>query len=335
MEIQHNKGDYVIVQVGPATVAAKIRALDGKKVKLLSIQVPHIQTLRNSFVAKASDILVNLGPTPFPGKVYGHDLTKLYWGETEHEHFGALHWFYTPPKDVKRNLDKAFNITFKRLNKVGLEFLASESDTLWEILSFNKEKYSGEYAHTKREAVPSILRIRPESMDASDYPYVIAHELGHRLHFQYARRSSLEAKWITLYNTSIRVTEIDRKISKQLLKDLIEGDTSPRAFLRSLDDDDKLAYRWILRYVKSTHSLSPNELDILWQEDKSELEKVWPNRTIPKKDLEPLVTPYATKHYKELIAESFAYYLCGKALPKSVNKLVERTISYAKAQAPN
>ena len=45
-----------------------------------------------------------------------------------------------------------------------------------------------------------------------------------------------------------------------------------------------------------------------------------------------MVTDYATKSYKELLAESFAYYCVGKKLPKDIVKLVERTISYTKAK---
>lgn len=38
----------------------------------------------------------------------------------------------------------------------------------------------------------------------------------------------------------------------------------------------------------------------------------------------------ATKNVRELIAESFAYHVIGKKLPKDVVKLVERSIAYAK-----
>jgi hypothetical protein len=52
---------------------------------------------------------------------------------------------------------------------------------------------------------------------------------------------------------------------------------------------------------------------------------------VSKKDLAPLVTEYATKHVKELVAESIAYHLSGKKLPKEVESLVDKTFSYAKS----
>jgi hypothetical protein len=44
-----------------------------------------------------------------------------------------------------------------------------------------------------------------------------------------------------------------------------------------------------------------------------------------------VISEYATKNFRETIAESIAFHLTGTALPKSVVKLTERTLSLAKA----
>jgi hypothetical protein len=64
---------------------------------------------------------------------------------------------------------------------------------------------------------------------------------------------------------------------------------------------------------------------------KDDIRGLWPLRNIPRKELAPIVSEYATKNHKELFAESFAYLLTGKKLPEPIVRLLEKSISHAKA----
>lgn len=321
------KKDYVVLSTGRKNVGARV-VNDGRALLMID---PHIKKRVIDF--SEADVLVNLGPKPAPGKVYGVDFTNLWKGRTEVKGLGLeLNWFYSPEKEVKSNLNKAFRVAHKRLVSRKLGFLMENDNTVWEILPFSKGKYAGMYKHPRDVSVPGRLVIWPEKMGPSDYPYIILHELGHRLHLRFVEDRALNAKWLAIYNRTIQVIDIDKATSKSLLKDLLRGDIRPASFAKTLEDDEhKLAYKWILRWIHQVRSLSVHDLDTMWlAESYSEIESVWPSRAIPKRELKPAVSEYATKNVRELIAESFAFKLCGKKIPKSIDKLLELTIQEAR-----
>jgi hypothetical protein len=60
------------------------------------------------------------------------------------------------------------------------------------------------------------------------------------------------------------------------------------------------------------------------------VEDLWPEKDVDKNELNPIVSEYACKNPEELFAEAFSFSLVGKKLPKSVGKLLDKTLSYAK-----
>ncbi len=323
------KADYVIIETDDKkrTALAKVKQVDGDIVNILYVENQHIQELRHSEEVDVKYVLINLGPNPRAGKVYGCDTAMLYRGHTEHERFGKLYWFYEPEKDVRKSVNTALNITFKNLKKFGLEGLA-EDEIIWEMHPAGKQRWAGRYLHPKKGR--SRIQIAPEHDAPSNYPLLFAHELGHRLHRAWLRSMEIESEWIKLYNTSIKITEVDQKITRRFLKNLTQDFTLSHLKGSLDDDDEKLALTAILRKIKATHGLSPKELNILLKTGEvEEVASVWPTH-IERKDLKPVITEYATVAYTETIAESFAYHVCGMTLPKSVVKLTEKTISSAK-----
>jgi hypothetical protein len=177
----------------------------------------------------------------------------------------------------------------------------------------------------------SHILIRPEHSPADTYPYILAHELGHRIHRQWLQSPSTEARWIKLYNTSINVSPIDPQMCQDMLKKL-SPDFTLKDLKRSLDDDEeKLALKMILRTIKTNHGLTPHELNLLLVSDEvDEVREMWPEH-IDVKSLAPVISEYATTNYSETIAEAIAFHLTGVQLPKAVVKLTEKTLSLAKA----
>ena len=228
---------------------------------------------------------------------------------------------------------KGFDVSHKILSKHGLQKIC-EDNIVWEIEPYNKEKYAGFYVPSKKESDVPRICFKPEIVPPSQYPYVILHELAHHIHYAYLTRNPhLEARWIALFNTSIRVVNISKETSQELLNILLDGDVSPSKLKSELDDDLKLAYTWVLRTMQQNHSISVRELSILLEAgQKDEIKNIWPRHTIKKRDLEPVITEYACKNFRETIAEAISLHLTGTKLPKNVVKLVERTISYVKTQ---
>lgn len=334
------KGDYAVGRTQSNNTKAKLFLfkVTGKTNNQVTGVVEkdcHFANLRSTVEVSTKDIVVNLGPTPVPGKVYGCDTSILHTGRKVHDNFGTIHFFYKPEAELGKKLFAAFDKCAKVLKQHGLDFIIDPSTCVWEVIPFNGEKYAGLYKRSKKPEVrPHTFQIRPEIMPFSEYPYVIYHELGHHLHKEYATGKKLNAAWIRAYNTSIKVEDIKRDKSQELLDMLLGQEDMPSDFRSILSEEDTITYKWILRSISQRHSLSVKELDLLFEADfKDDIRALWPTRGVSKRDLEPIVTEYATKHVNELIAEAIAFRLVGKQLPKNVESLVDKTFSYAKANS--
>lgn len=327
------KDNLVVCSVDGNVFPARVLAAKGKAVAVVQLKNEHIPHKRHTLEVDISDVKINLGDSPPPGKAYGYDFTKVYRGRREHEHFGTLNFFYKPKKEIRKSLFKAYDVVYKKLDKLGLAKIAGD-DIVWEIEPYNNEKYAGMYYPGKGDKDLPRIAFKPESVVPSMYPYVILHELAHHMHLTYLKRNAaLEAKWISLFNTSIKVINIPKDTSQQILDILLDSDV-PASKLRSeLDDDLKLAYTWILRTIQQNHAVSVDDLNVLLRANyKDEVKALWPRFNLKKKDLQPVISLYACKNVKETVAEAISLHLTGTKLPKQVIKLTERTLSYIKTQ---
>lgn len=330
------RGDYCIgvsKDQGNKPFLFKVNSKAGSIVTGILEKHSHIPSQRITLEVSSKDVVLNLGQEPHPGKVHGFDVGNLYKGKKTSDDVGPVHFFYKPEKDVGDNLFRAFSKVSKVLRQNGLDFIIDPSTCIWEVLPYHKEKFAGMYIRSKKaDTHPHRFQIRPEIMPATEYAYVILHELGHHLHMEYATGKKLQASWVRLYNTSILAQSIKKEKSLELLEGLLGQEDLPSDYKSNLSEEDTVVYKFILKTISQQHSLSVRELDLLFEADyKDDIRAVWPTRGVSKKDLAPIVTEYATKNFKELIAESIAYRLTGKKLPKAVEALVDKTFSFAKA----
>lgn len=326
------KNDYFIArqEQGADFLARALEDSDGGDVEAVAEKLCHIAGQRNTLTVAKKNLKLNLGPTPHPGKVYGLDVSRLYYTKKLHDSFGQIHFFYKPDKQIVKDLWQTMDKVAKKLKKVGLEFLLD--GIVWEIEPYNNEKFAGMFVSSKNEKIPNRIQFKPESMVATEYAYLLFHELGHNLHLTYATGKKLNAYWLRLFNTSIRVATVRKETAAQLLEQLMEQEDPPSAFKGQLSEDDALAFKWIVRTIQSVNGLGIKDLDTFFEADmKDDIRKLWPTRTIPRKELEPIVSEYATRNMRELVAESFAFHMTGKKLPEQIVKLLEKTYSYAKA----
>lgn len=315
--------DYAIIKVGNTNALCHIVSRDNKKLNVVLEKNRHIPGLQTNLVIHQKDLVLELGKNPPRGNAYGVDTTSLYKGRKNHDFFGDINFFYKPEKQVVKNLWKAFSIAEKKLKNFNLD-----QDLVIEVLPKFKQKYAGIYMHSRKEKMPNRIQIIPEVMDASDYPYVILHEFAHSLHYRHLMDTDLDADWISLYNTSIKVKTVKKEQCLELLEMVKGSDESIGNVLRTVEDDElRLAGRWILREISKIHGLSIKELSKLQRADKmEEVLEVWPKHALRAKDLEPVISEYATKNYKETVAESLSFHWIGKKLPKSVDKLIDKTL---------
>jgi len=329
-----DKGNYIIGKMrseeGHTLFLGRVVATQGSNIISGYIEKnSHLPKLRQLFEIPRKDVVLDMGPTPYPGTVHKFDTSHLYTGHRkQHEFFGPIHFFYKPEKEVGSVLMQTFDHCATKLEKLKMPAVLQ---TVWEINPKEmKGKWAGFYRHSRApHKLPHTLSIKPEVVPTviSEFAYVVYHEYGHYLHANYIRNPKVNAAWIRLFNTSIKPQTIDKEMSKRLLEALVEGEERPTDFKGQLEEEERLAFNWIIRTIGVEHAVSLKELDTLFVADsKDEIRALWPKRTLTKKELAPIVTEYATKNYHELFAESFAFFMLKKKLPAGIVKLMEKTL---------
>lgn len=337
------KNSYIVgkhrTEEGHTLFLGKVTAVQGSILSGYIEKNCHLPKLRQLFELSTKDVAVNLGPKPYPGQVLKFDTSHLYTGHRKvHDFFGDLHFFYVPDKKVGQTLMAAFDEAARLLKKAKLP---QPENTVWEINPKEmRGKWAGQYAHSKKPGrQPHRLSIKPEMMPVvtREFVYVIMHEYGHYLHANHLKNPKLNAAWIRLFNTSIKPQNIDKEMSRGLLESLLAGEERPTDFRGQLEEQDRNAFNWIVRTINQDHAVNLKELDTLFiADDRDSIKALWPKRTLSKKELAPIVTPYATVNYHELFAESFAYYFLkklpdGTRLPQGIINLMDKTFRRVEA----
>lgn len=329
-------GEYVIASAGDSgkNFLFKVSGVDQGIIVGTLEKDSHVRALRKTVEVPKKDIIVNLGRDPKPGKAYDCDLTALYKGRKTHDVFGTLYWFYKPETEVGDRIVKSFDKCARILKQQRLDFTIQPESSIWEIQKYKDEKYCGMYKRSRDpEKNPHRFLFRPEMVEPKDYAWVILHEHSHHIEREFLHSKSLRGQWVQLYNSTILVEDIDKKVCKELLDQFLGQEELPSDFKSQLDEENALALKWILKHIKQQHKLSIKELDVLFEAGfKDDIRDVWPVSGVSMNDLQPLVTEYATKNFRELFAESVSLHLTGVQLPKSVVSLVEKSLSHVRTQ---
>lgn len=328
------EGDYVLLTEKadkPKLTFAKIEFIDGDNLGCVDVKDMHLPKLRRGFDANPDSVLSIVDPKH---PKFHNNYASIFHRSVLNEDFGLLNWFYEPEEEIRDKLTAAFKHVVDALEKKELGFIIQPTTCAWEIYPYGGEQYAGYYKRNRKpEKNPHRLAIIPEhtDYDHSWYSYVIFHELAHHMHSEFVTGRKLNAKWIDLYSTSVPSRDIGEADTKRILEALLAQQDLPSDFKGQLEEADQEAYKLILKAIKQQHKLGVKELNVLFvAEFTDQIRALWPE-TVIANDLNPLVTKYATKNYRELFAEAFAYHMSGRELPEEVKELVEESIAYAKA----
>ena len=286
---------------------------------------------------KTKDVMVNLGPTPKPGKVYNIDVSNLYRTSVNHDWWGSIHFYVKLDKAILKLLRNSLDRTAKVLDKAGLEAFVDKSDI--EIRA-PKGKWAGMYHHNPKQR--SLTWYAPEKCGgaADIMDYIVYHEFGHCVRFNGVTGNKIRQKWLRLYQKSIKPVVIPSKACDAMWKKLEEQQDADdevgfgEALHNISGEDEKYerALKVILKWLKQVQHLRPKDLDLAWKaRDLEYLRDVWPTSAIDSSDLKPEVSEYATVNVEELFAECFAFHFTKKQIPSSYEDLLDKSISYAKA----
>lgn len=319
-----DKDDFIVVRVG-------------KKNKLCFAHSPkrntaYIEDTMNldepvTVEYDADTLIANLGKDPAPGKAYGVDIQPHY-GDFQSD-IGNVHLYRKLDDDEKKALTVSIKKIVKKVEEQGLAKVFPIKRV--EILN-PKGRWAGEYKiSNKTGEVEDVIRLFPKILSDQIYnQYIWAHELGHAVWFRYVP-DRLRSEWLEMYNESTKVSKAKKSQMEDLCTALVSSQQSVREFQRDIEEEELAMFKEALSYLKKIHKMSPEDVNILLNQNSKVLVAIWPT-TASISNNENLVSEYAQTSVHELWAESFAFWLTGKILPKSVQKLLDKTLKATKAE---
>lgn len=293
-----------------------------------------VQHKWRSVTIDPKEIIVNLGPKPYGGQIYGCDTNNLYRKTIDHEFWGSIHFFIKPDKATLKVLSRGLDDAAKIVGKLKLDEYTSLFET--EIRA-KKGKWAGMYRHSKKGA-PHTVWYAPEwaQNSRSTMENVVLHEFGHVVRFNGVTDIKLRSKWVAMFQNSIANITLSEKQLAVLLKELKSASSEEFSFQGALKETQPdlpvRAKKALLEWFRQTHKLQVRDLEVLWKSEQMEkIEEYWPTHIVDTHDLKPIVSEYACVNTEELFAESFAFYAQGKKLPGKVVSLLEHSLEVARA----
>lgn len=335
------KQDYVIAQgKQKAPYLFQVTQVDGKTISGVLEQDRRKKPTPIEISKK--DVIVNLGPEPRSGKVYGIDVSNIYRKAFNHDWWGPIYFYVKPDaptmKVLRTGLDRTAEVLEKKKLTDFVELFSTE-------IRAKQGKYAGMYHHNPKQG--STVWYAPECSQGSQTTmnYVIFHEFGHAVRYNgLSAAVKLRQKWLRLYQKSIKPIVVPAKALSSVHDQLIEqrqsddgiGFTEAMRNVASVDEKHAKVVKVLNEWFKKIHHVGAKELGLAWQaDDLSYINKLWPTAPIDTSDLNPIISEYATRNVEELFAETFAFYMQKTKLPDEYVELMEESLSWARTAVKN
>lgn len=318
-----NKKDFAVVELEGKNLLVKVAATEGKSyigsTQRMSRRSDGTYETRKKITFRRKDVLVNLGPSPKNGKVYGVTVEPLR-ERVETNTCGEILVFAKLDSKELSRVKTALVKSYKFLDKKGLLKVQPALE-----IRPPSGKYSGTY-QVFPKATSDLLVLYPnfETMDDDYLRYAILHEYGHALWFRCLSDRSI-ASWIQLYAKHTALNACDEDDLSSMLEEIVSAG-SIKDFLRSADDEEtKLQVKAILRHIKNLHSITQKHLDKLLRLNE-DISSYWPS-FVEFSEKNFIISEYAATEVEEFFAEAFSFALTGKKLPKDVKKLLDKSLN--------
>lgn len=314
--MQISKNDYLVLKTS-ANKPILVRCLaEGKTYKGIDEKdyVDGKTTTTLEFSRK--DVIVNLGPNPTYGSVYGINVEPLK-KRIPSGNWNEIRFFRNFDDSQCKVFMKHLNTFRKKLQAKGYWGVPTEVE-----VRPPKGKYAGMYKHNGKAEFDKLI-VRPDE-DFTEIEYILAHEYAHGIMFR-LMLPKMRSRWIRLYHEYLVLTKVKNSDLIAIRED-IEQQGSFRSFLSQCSDEDKLIVKACLKNVQQIHGLAKDNLDFLLSVGET-LTDCWPATSIELSEKEVAITDYAMKSYEEFFAEAFSHHFVGKKLPKKVEALLVSTLS--------
>lgn len=272
-----------------------------------------------------TEVLANLGPTPYPGKVY--KVSAEPWLRTvKHPKWGLIHFFVKSSKKIEPILLESLNKVYKECRKYNI----THRLPLRIEVRNNEGKVQATYKTVFKltdDNPCDVITFKPTTWDDPDnITYITFHEMGHPVwHTLFTPKD--RRRWINLYHDSVKILDLSDKDLEQMRSDLCaKGRVSAlNKALKAEEDFEGLeGVKAVMRWIKSVHRLRTKDIDYLLEAGDN-LAKFWPNHN-EFSMIETNITEYAGKEVDEFWCEAMAHFFTQKKMPKTIRKMVRRTL---------
>jgi hypothetical protein len=337
------KNDYIVFK-GTAAEEANSEKDDKPKYHLGRAKSPtegglivllekdsHVET--RTAEIRRKDIVVNLGPDPKPGDVYGCDVTNLHRKSLGVDEIGVdVHLFDKFNAELEGQAIKGLVKAHKRLKHHGLDFVMDGSIPIFYEVMRKSNKHAGMFRRNKKFCRVQLF-VNADHTALNDY--VFLHELSHVVDSYLINSPELKARWVRLYMRSVKPCTLELPEVRRMFSGIKKA-ACVSDWKKQFEEDDKGKPNLVLRAIKQAHGVSVLELNTLLQDsDLDTVKGLWPAEDVRSTDMNPIISDYACTNVKETFAEALSLHMLGKTLPKAVVKLVEDTIQYAIGQKVN
>lgn len=312
------KGEYVVVASGKKKVLARVIYSENDTIKaVVSNRSEANKDTQEVVEVPTSEVLCNLGKNPERGSAYGvsvepfknHFLSK-YWGEVF----------------VFRDLtDSEKDFFISKMDKLGSFVKSKRLDGNLPIvieLRPAKGSVAGSYRYSASDSVSDTMVLKPLSWE--DLKSVVLHELGHNIWYRSLTQKQ-KSRWVKKYKACSEIKTITPLEIKNA-RGLFSSDTPLKETLKEIDEKESLVVSACFDYIYDKFKLNSTHLSILLEAG-DDLKSIWPKDPLDFGNLNVVVSDYAMKSPEELWAESFMFYLSDQKLPKSIQKLMKKTLS--------
>jgi hypothetical protein len=242
-------------------------------------------------------------------------------------HWGLINYYRNLTDTETTNLHKGLQLTYRRLiRKYNLKYLLPMN---LEIRN-PRGKQIGMY-HAPKKSREAFTEISPISFIGSDtlsgakyIMRIVAHEMGHPC-FQLYLSDRYKVRWVQLYHSFNKITTLTLDDLSSMRQSLIRGGATVQQYRKELDEDARLAFDTVMLWIKKVGRIDARFLNILINQQ-DDLRSYWPHSKIHLSELQVAVTKYATKNPEEFFCESLALLTLREGLPKTVIKLLTRSL---------
>lgn len=321
--IEVAKDDYIIVRVGKKN---KLALAHSPKRNTCYIEDTLHTDAPVTFEYDEHTLIANIGKDPVPGTAFGVQVT-LHYGEVKTD-LGPMHYFRKTDDDEKKAIKIAIKKVVAKMGEIGLsKVLPIQSIEVHEP----KGKWAGSYTvKFSGGSADDKIKLHPKVLNDQIYnQYIFMHELGHAVWYRYVDEKT-RSEWLELYNEQTKVVKAKKSEMEDLCTALVSSQQSVREFQSDIEEDELAMFKDALAYLKKIHKMSPEDLNILLNQNSKALSAIWPTSAAVSHS-DSLIGEYSKVSVQELFAEAFANHYTGKEIPKTVRKLLEKSVKKAQA----